>query len=139
MKTRAVSGNALRSFLLVALLPLIAAGCAGPVEKERATGHTYTVRARVQQLPAQGGGLYLTHEAIDDWVGRSGKVEGMSTMTMPFPVAEGVSLEGIEPDDVVEVQIHADWEADPAVEITALRELPPDTQLDFREARPKNP
>jgi hypothetical protein len=137
MKTSAVSGKAFRSFLLLILLPLLATGCAGPAE-ERTTGHTYTVRARVQQLPAQGGGLYLTHEAIDDWVGRSGKVEGMSTMTMPFPLAEGVSLEGIEPDDVVEVQLHVDWEADLAVQITALRELPPDTQLDFREAKPKN-
>jgi Cu/Ag efflux protein CusF len=137
MKTSAVSGNALRPFLLLLLLPLLAAGCAGPSE-ERSTGRTYSVRARVQQLPVQGGGLYLTHEAIDDWVGRSGKVEGMDTMTMPFPVAEDVSLEGIEPGDVVQVRLHVDWEADLAVQITGLRELPPDTRLDFRDAKPKN-
>lgn len=138
MKPSAVSGNALRSILFLLLLPLFAAGCTGPAE-ERDAGRTYTLRARVQQLPAQGGGLYLTHEAIDDWVGRSGKVEGMDTMTMPFPVAKGVSLKGIAPDDVVEVQLHVDWEADLAVQITAIRELPPDTRLDFRDAKPKNP
>ncbi|HYU33381.1 MAG TPA: copper-binding protein [Thermoanaerobaculia bacterium] len=127
------------SLALLALLPLLAAaGCSGRTET-KSKGHTYTVRARVSQLPGQGGGLVLTHEPIDDWVGYSGKVEGMDTMTMPFPVAAGVSLQGIEPGDVVEVQLHADWTADPgeAVQITGVRELPRDTRLDFRDAKPK--
>ena len=136
MKTSAVRGKILRSILLLALFPLLAAGCGGQAEK-RTTGHTYTVRARVQQLPSQGSGLYLEHEAIDNYVARSGKVEGMDSMTMPFPVGKGVSLEGIQPGDIVEVQLHIDWEADQPVEITALRELPRETQLDFRLAKPK--
>ncbi|HKH46290.1 MAG TPA: hypothetical protein VKM72_16640, partial [Thermoanaerobaculia bacterium] len=87
MKTSAVRGKILRSILLLALLPLLAAGCTGRTE-ERTSGHTYTVRARVQQLPSQGSGLYLEHEAIDNYVARSGKVEGMDSMTMPFPVGK---------------------------------------------------
>jgi Cu/Ag efflux protein CusF len=129
MKTRAI--------VLLALLPLLAVGCTGRTETKSKTGHTYTVRARVEQLPAQGSGLVLTHEAVDDWMGRSGKIEGMDTMTMPFPVAEDVSLAGIQPGDVVEVQLHVDWNADLAVQITSLRELPPETRLDFRSAKPK--
>jgi Cu/Ag efflux protein CusF len=127
------------SAVVLVLCSLLAAGCSGRTET-KSKGHTYTVRARVSQLPSpQSGGLVLTHEAIDDWVGYSGKVEGMDTMTMPFPVAKGVSLEGIEPGDVVEVQLHADWTADPgeAVQITGVRELPRDARLDFRDAKPK--
>ena len=136
MKPSAVRGNVLRPILLFALLPLLAAGCSGRAE-EGTAGHDYTVRARVAQLPYQGSGLYLEHEAVDNWVGRSGKVEGMHPMTMPFPLAEGLSLEGIQRDDIVEVQLHVDWEAERQVEITAIRELPPGTRLDFRPAQPK--
>jgi len=120
---------------LFALLPLLAAGCSG---KER--GHTYTMRAQVEELPAQGSNeLYLTHEPIDDYVGRSGKVEGMDSMSMPFPVAKGVSLDGIESGDIIEAQLHVDWEADLGVQvqITGIRELPRDTRLHFGEAKPK--
>jgi hypothetical protein len=136
MKTSAARGKILRSILLFALFPLLAAGCGGRAE-QRTSGHTYTVRARVQQLPSQGRDLYLEHEAIDNYVARSGKVEGMNSMIMPFPVDKSVSLKGIQPEDIVEVQLHIDWEADRPVEITALRELPRDTQLDFRLAKPK--
>lgn len=132
MKTSAVCG--ILGAALSALLPLLAAGCSGKAEEAR--GNTYTVRALVENLPNQGSGLYLTHEAIDNWVGRSGKIVGMSTMTMPFPMAEDVSLEGIEPGDKIEVQLHVDWEADLPIRITGLRELPRDTELDFRVARP---
>jgi len=136
-KTSAVSAShVLGPLLLCVLLPWLATGCSGRTT-EPAKGHTYTVRARVDQLPAQGSGLTLTHEPVDNWVGRSGKVEGMSSMSMPFPVAEGVSLEGIQPGDVIEIQLHVDWDANLAVQITGVRELPPDTRLDFRDAKPQ--
>jgi Cu/Ag efflux protein CusF len=136
MKPSTVRRTVLHPILLSALLPLLAAGCGGQTGKGTG-GHTYTLRGQVQQLPSQDGGLLLEHEAIDNYVARSGKVEGMDSMTMPFPVAKDVSLEGIQPEDIVEVQLHIDWEADLPVEITALRELPRDTKLDFRAANPK--
>ena len=139
MKPSAVRRHVLRPILLSSLLPLLAAGC-GDRTGETTGGNTYTVRARVQQLPSQGSGLYLEHEAIDNYVARSGKVEGMDSMTMPFPVGRDVSLEGIQPEDIVEVQLHIDWaDADRPVEITGIRELPRDTQLDFRLAQPPKP
>ena len=111
---------------------LLAAGCG-------ARGRDYTVRALVVQPPDPAnpaGGLYLYHEAIDDWLGRDGKRDGMDPMAMPFPVAKGVSLSGIAANDKVEVTLHVDWQADRALEITRLRKLPRDTRLDFRAARP---
>jgi Cu/Ag efflux protein CusF len=137
MKPSALRETVLRPFLLLALLPLLAAGCGGRAE-EKAGGNTYTIRAKVQQLPTQeNGGLMLEHEPIDNYVARSGRVEGMDSMTMPFPVAKDVSLEGIQAGDIVEVQLHIDWDAEERqVEIISVRELPPDTKLHFGEAKP---
>ncbi len=111
---------------------LLAAGCG-------ARGRDYEVRALVVQAPDPAnpaGGLYLYHEAIDDWTGRDGKRDGMDPMAMPFPVVRGVPLTGLAANDKVEVTLHVDWQADRAVEITRLRKLPRDTRLDFRAARP---
>lgn len=110
-------------------------GCRG------GSGREHTLRGEVKQVPVPGNSeLFLHHEAIDDWTGRDGKVMGMDSMTMGFAVADGVSLGGIQPGDKVEATLRVDWEARMPVEITALRELPPDTELVFREASPaRNP
>jgi hypothetical protein len=128
-------GRGSSTIVLASCLTLLAAaGCGGR------SGRDYTVRGQVRQLPdpanPAASGLYVSHEAIDEWVGRSGEVEGMDPMVMPFEVAEGISLEGLQPGDVIEFTLHVDWEASPPVEITSLRELPPGTRLVFREARP---
>jgi len=114
---------------------LLALGCGGGASK----GRDYTLRAQVVQAPDpsnRAAGLYLYHEPIDDWVGRSGQVEGMDSMAMPFPVAPGVELAGIRTNDKVAVTLHVDWSAETPVEITRVRELPPATQLEFRAAKP---
>lgn len=111
---------------------LLAAGCG----KKPPGGRDYTVRAQVVQPPDAATGLYIYHEAIDDWVSRDGKMDGMDPMAMPFPVAQGVPLAGIQANDKVEVTLHVDWDADAPVEITRVRELPPDTKLTFRAAKP---
>lgn len=125
-----------RSLALAVLL--LAAAC-GEVQ----TGRDYTVRAQVVQAPDPanpGAGLYLYHEAIDDWIGRDGKVEGMDSMAMPFPVAKGVPLAGLQANDKVEVTMQVDWQADTPVAIVHLRKLPPQTELVFRAAKPpRNP
>jgi Copper binding periplasmic protein CusF len=123
--------------LACGILLISALGCSPKTE----TGaRDYTLRAQVVQPPDAATGLYIYHEAVDDWVGRSGKVEGMDTMAMPFPVAKGVPLEGIQANDKIEVKLHVDWKSDRPVEITEVRKLPPDTKLEFRAAKPpKNP
>jgi hypothetical protein len=125
-----------RTLFLLAILSL--AGCSG----EKEPGRTYTVRGQVTQLPDPdnpGTGLYLNHEAIDDFVDRDGEMVGMNPMAMPFQVDEGVSLEGIGVGDVVEIKLHVDWGAETEAEIVEIRELPPGTKLVFRAARPSKP
>ena len=113
---------------------LLAGGCGRARQ-----GHDYTVRGMLVQPPSSQTGLYLYHEAIDDWVGRDGKVEGMDAMAMTYPVASGVSLAGLQANDKVEVTVHADWQSDQPVEVIRIRKLPPDTKLVFRAAKPRNP
>lgn len=117
---------------------MVVAGCTK--QEKQSSGRDYTVRGQVRQLPdpanPAAGQFFVSHEAIDDWVGREGKIVGMDPMTMSFEVAEGVSLEGLQRGDVIEFTLHVDWKASPPVEITAIRKLPPGTRLVFREAKP---
>jgi hypothetical protein len=126
---------------LLSAFAIVTAACK-PAQKEggvRKGGRTYTVRGQVTQLPdpaSPGSGLSLSHEAIDDFVGRDGTIVGMDPMNMPFPVASGVSLAGISPADIVEFDLNVDWQNDLPVAITRIRKLPPGTELDFRAAAP---
>jgi len=121
------------TLLLLAVLSL--AGCSGG----RESGRTYTVRGQVVQLPDPnnpGTGLSINHEAVDDFVSRDGEVVGMDPMSMSFPVAAKVPLEGLQVGDVIEFKLHVDWGAQPEVEIVEIRELPAGTKLVFRAAKP---
>ena len=124
-------------FPILFLLSILSlAGCSGQKEE---SGRTYTVRGQVTQLPDPnnpGTGLHLNHEAIDDFVTRDGEMTGMDPMPMSFLVDDKVSLEGIQRGDLIEFKLLVDWGADTEVEIVEIRELPPDTKLDFRAARP---
>ena len=129
--------RAFRRTLLILTVLLSLAGCSG--REKTGAGRTYTLRGQVTQLPDPnnpGEGLYINHEAIDDFVSRDGEMVGMDPMAMPFPVDEEVPLEGIQVGDVIEVKLHVDWEAEPAAEIVAIRKLPPGTKLIFRAAKP---
>jgi Cu/Ag efflux protein CusF len=78
----------------------------------------------------------IRHEAIDSFVDRDGKRVGMDPMSMPFPVAEGLSLAGLAPGDVVRCTLEVDWQQRSPVKIAAIEKLPAGTQLTFRAARP---
>ncbi len=117
--------------LLLALLTL-AAGCGRG-------GRDYTVRGRVAQLPEAGNassGFVISHQAVDDFVDRTGEVVGMDPMTMSFPLGPRVSLAGLAVNDPIEFTLHADWSAVPPVRITSLHKLPPGTPIVFRAAQP---
>lgn len=97
----------------------------------------YTVRGQVAQIPAANNPqaeFRVRHEAIPEFKRADGTL-GMNTMTMPFPLGEGVSIDGLEVGDIVKLTFEVEY--DPG--FTKLRryytvkieELPADTQLDF--------
>lgn len=127
-------GARVRAFLILLAIFSLTACSAG-----EESGRIYTVRGQVTQLPDPnnpGTGLYLNHEAIDDYTSRDGEVVGMDPMTMSFQVDEKVPLQDIQVGDVIEFDLRVDWEAETEVEIVSIRELPPGTRLEFRAARP---
>lgn len=90
------------------------------------------------QLPdGQNPDLMIRHEAIDGFVDRDGKAVGMDPMSMPFPVAEGLSLADLEVGDFIRCTVEVDWQQRSPVKISAIEKLPADTKLTFREARPE--
>lgn len=103
---------------------------------------TYTVRGQIEELPEPGrpmSALRIHHEAIDNFVNRAGKVVGMSAMTMEFPVAEGVSLDGLAVGQKVEFTFEMVRTPTGSYRITAIRPLPDETELEFRKAQPPAP
>lgn len=81
----------------------------------------YRVGAHIARLPTAADPLlYLDHEAIPTFVGPSGEVEGMAAMTMPFQLADGVSLAGFAAGDPVMATLRVDWAAGQPVVVTAI-------------------
>ena len=79
---------------------LAAPGCPRTEKPAAATPPeaVYTVRGRIESLPdpsKPASDFRVHHEAIDNFVGLSGKL-GMDSMPMSFPLAKGVSLEEIK-------------------------------------------
>ena len=105
-----------------------AASPAGEADAAR----TYQVRGILQSLPdpeTGAGQLRIRHEAIPDFVGIGGEVEGMASMTMPFPLAAAVDLAGFTVGDVVRFELEVDWQADRPIAVTAMEKLPAETEL----------
>ncbi len=100
---------------------------------------TYDVRGRIVQLPVEGRPamvLQIDHEHIPNFKDKTGKVTvnsdgslGMKRMIMPFPVAVGVSLEGLSIGDKVQFTFEVNWGGSPTYQVTAISPLPPETEL----------
>ncbi len=106
----------------------------GPAESSSGADQTYTVRAIVDALPSGDArqSLSLHHEAIPQFVGKTGAVTGMKEMIMPFQdLAPGVSLAGIAVGDPVEVDFEVRWNQPPRTLVTRIVKLPPGTKLNL--------
>ncbi len=107
-----------------------ATAAAGP--DEAAAVQRYEARGVVSRLPTESApALYVRHETIPDFVGFDGEVVAMESMIMPFPLAGGIDLAGIEPGDKVAFTLEVEWESDDPYRISRIEELPPDTALDL--------
>lgn len=114
------------------ILGVLASAC-GRSETAPRPDAIYTVRGRIEQLPEAGAArptIQIFHEPIPSFVRPDGKL-GMNAMSMPFPVAEGVSLEGFAVGDVVEFTWEHRKSGSPRYQMTAITRLPPETPLDF--------
>jgi len=126
----------------------ICAGCSGeqpapvataPAAAPAVSADVYIVRGEVATLPAPERptrGFYVHHEAIDNFRGSHGTIIGMDAMTMLFPLDDPALLEGLAVGDKVELTYEVNWHGEPMQRVTALRRLPADTELVFRNARP---
>jgi hypothetical protein len=126
-----------RATVLLAAALLIGGGAALPACHRSGNApppdHIYTVRGRVETLPEPGATrrvMQIYHEAMPNFVRPDGTL-GMESMSMPFPVAPGVSLEGIGVGDAVEFTWEYRKQGNPRYQVTAIRELPPETRLEF--------
>jgi Cu/Ag efflux protein CusF len=133
--------KALPKVALPLAFALVLAGCGPRAQSpEPSHGERIAVRASVTQLPGTDNLLYLHHEAIDRFRDEDGKIVGMDSMTMPFPIAKGLSLQGIEAGDKVTATLQIDWKAVPGVQVVAIEELPVGAPpLVFGEAKPPVP
>jgi hypothetical protein len=100
-----------------------------------AAGPTHTVRGRVMALPVPGdpsSAFSLFHETIPDWLRPDGS-RGMNAMVMPFPLARGVSIDGIAVGDAVEVVVKQYTTGPLPYETVAVKRLPEGTPLTLPE------
>ena len=95
----------------------------------------YTVRGQVESLPdpSRKGleDLQIQHERIPDFKNKSGKVVGMNSMIMGFPPGDGIKAPDLKVGDKVEVDFEVVWSGKVPYYFTAIRKLPPDTNLNF--------
>ncbi len=81
----------------------------------------------------------MRHEAISEFKDADGKVVGMDSMTMPFPLASPELISGLEVGDRIEMQFDVRWDGDHPLEITVIEALPPGTRLAFEPPAPEEP
>lgn len=95
----------------------------------------YTTRGVIAELPdAKRVGnpdLMIQHERIADFKDSSGKIVGMNSMIMDFPLAPGVSLTGLAKGDKVEVVMEVDWSQLPPHRAASIKKIDTATVLDF--------
>ena len=121
---------------LVPFLLLMA--CSAPPPPAPAGARVYVVRGEVVQAPSPvvaGIQVLVRHEAIDDFVGASGKVVGMDAMVMPFEVSPSAAPKDLAAGDKVEVRFSMDWK-EPRLRVERIERLAPGTILRFAPARP---
>ena len=120
----------------VLALLLTTAACGGPSDVSQPV-ESYSVRGLVRHLPEpgrQGQELLVWHEAILDFKNAEGKIVGMESMSMGFPLADAELTADLAVGDRIRMDFEVRWDGGHPLTITAIEKLPPETRLAF-EAR----
>lgn len=131
---RLTASRTLAAIAPLALLVVALAVACGGEQRAPAPGPdaTYAVRGEIVRLPAEGSReIWIRHEPIPDFRNVSGEVVGMDSMTMPFTLATGESLEGLAVGARVEFRLEMRWGGGPPAAVAGLRALPAGTRLSF--------
>lgn len=117
----------------LALPLLLALACGAPEAAVTPPDATYSVRGEIAKLPADASSeLWIHHEAIPDFRNDKGATVGMDSMTMPFPVGAGVSLDGLAAGDRISFDFEVRWQGrGRPLAITRIERLPEGTRLAF--------
>lgn len=104
------------------------------------------IRGEIKSMPADGvagDDPKIHHTQIVDFKGADGSIPvtadgiaGMRSMTMPFPMAEGVSLDGIAAGDKIEFDFEVRWNDGRASwEVTRIEKLDPSVEIDYENVK----
>jgi len=88
------------------------------------TAYYYTVKGIIKGMPGDGlasNELLVKHQPIPDYRDDTGAIVGMMAMTMPFFLAEGVSLQGIKAGDAVELKVEQHLKPKFTEEVTSIK------------------
>lgn len=90
------------------------------------TAYYYTVKGIIKGMPGDGlaaNELLVKHQPIPDYRDDTGAIVGMMAMTMPFFLAEGVSLQGVKAGDAVELKVEQHLKPKFTEEVTSIEKV----------------
>lgn len=132
MRTKWMPGVGLAAMMAVA-------GCGkgsgeGAAATMKGVTHVYHMRGEIKAIgETPEGDITIHHEAVPEFRNTLDKPEPMGSMTMPFEVKKGVSLEGLKAGDKVAFDWEVNWDAG-VHEIVGISKLPAGAVLTFGPA-----
>ncbi len=125
--------RALRRLVLVCTLLLGLSAC----DQGKEAVESYHVRGLVQEVSGSGvdARVAIHHEAVPRFKDRDGKASSMESMTMIFGFGPGVAPKDVSAGDKIIFDFEVHWSTSPALVVTKVQNLPPDTALTLAGAR----
>ncbi len=115
-------------------LPLVFAACG----KTPPPPDVYTSRGVIRQLPSPGAHkpeIFIQHEAIAEFRDQDGKVVGMESMAMPFPIDPATAWDDLQVGDKVAFTFEVQWHQGHPLRLTQWQTLSSNTLLGFEMPR----
>lgn len=120
------SGGAMIRLLVVFVYSILVATASAYASEDGIC--SWQVKGVIKGLPGRGlaaNEILVKHEPIPDYRDESGKVVGMMAMTMPFYVANSVSLDGISVGDSVELVVEQRIKPKFTDSVVSIKKVPP--------------